>query len=427
MASIEELEQRIDQLENKLTESETRRQQLLAESEKALDIAKHAYKLDHYGFIWVYEWQTKQYVRTQMRVLTPEIAERAVKAKHLADKCIEGRHMVDDLVEGRMIQDKTIEGRSIAPGAVDNTKLAPAAVTAEKLAPECITGDDLPGDIPNGKLANDAVQTRNIKDRNVTSSKIGKGAILPEHISPATFRELVKDLQNQIDALEIAGVAVSNEFGTDPHISISQKTMTDAINKLWQKLEDITGEVLQGISMSVTPDYFISEDGCSVHISANTVETNGIFEHIAFYGNGSLIAEADNVDFFEYDTEIEETTIIKCVARIMGIEYTRQQIVTHYNSFWLGAGTAYSDIMDVEHVIPITNGMRGAYDVDVAQGQHIIIIVGESLAGGFLRADLNSVEIPFTKNTVTIDGKNYKIFTSENVYNAGNYNIDING
>jgi hypothetical protein len=71
--------------------------------------------------------------------------------------------------------------------------------------------------------------------------------------------------------------------------------------------------------------------------------------------------------------------------------------------------------------------MRGAYDVDVAQGQHIIIIVGESLAGGFLRADLNSVEIPFTESTVTVDGKNYKVFTSENVYNVGSYNIDVNG
>jgi hypothetical protein len=83
--------------------------------------------------------------------------------------------------------------------------------------------------------------------------------------------------------------------------------------------------------------------------------------------------------------------------------------------------------MNVDHVIPITNGMRGAYDVDVTQGQHIIIVVGESLAGGFLRADLNSVEINFTESTVTVDGKNYKVFTSEEAYSAGTYNIDING
>ena len=332
-------------------------------------------------------------------------------------------------VETDDLTNKSVTGDKIADRVIDWFHILAKAIHNEHIGDEAVD---------NRTLSDNAVDTRNLRDDSVTPSKVSSDfvdtlvaplidALRRKHDTDVdSLKAKDKDLQNQIDSLEIAGVAVSNEFGTDPHISISQKTMTDAINKLWQKLEDMTGEVLQGISMSVTPDYFISEDGCSVHISANTVETNGIFEHIAFYGNGSLIAEADNVDFFEYDTEITETTIIKCVAKIMGVEYTRQQIVTHYNSFWLGAGNAYSDIMDVEHVIPITNGMRGAYDVDVAQGQHIIIIVGESLAGGFLRADLNSVEINFTESTVTVDGKNYKVFTSEEAYSAGTYNIDIN-
>jgi hypothetical protein len=83
--------------------------------------------------------------------------------------------------------------------------------------------------------------------------------------------------------------------------------------------------------------------------------------------------------------------------------------------------------MNIEHVIPITNGMRGAYDVDVAQGDHIIIVVGDSLAEGFLRADMNSVEIQFTESTVVVNGNSYRVFTSENAYTAGTYNIDING
>jgi len=236
----------------------------------------------------------------------------------------------------------------------------------------------------------------------------------------------LEEIHNQIDSFDEHGIAVSNEFGDDKHISISQKTITDAINKIWQKFEDITGEILQGVNMVVTPEYFISEDGTDVHITANTVDTNGIFEHIAFYGNGALIAEASNVDYFEYDLHIDETTVIMCKAKIMGVEYTRQSVITHYNSFWFGAGNVYSDIMDVEHVIPITNGMRGAYDVHVEEGQKIIIIVGESLADGFLRADLNSVEIPFTESTVTVDNKNYKVFVSE-PWVAGDYNIDING
>ena len=102
-------------------------------------------------------------------------------------------------------------------------------------------------------------------------------------------------------------------------------------------------------------------------------------------------------------------------------------MITHYSSFWLGAGNTYADIMNVDHVIPITNGMRGAYDINISQGQHIIVVVGETLADKFIRADINGIEIEFNKSTVTIGDTNYKVFTSVNTYQAGTINIDING
>lgn len=249
-----------------------------------------------------------------------------------------------------------------------------------------------------------------------------------------TFKAYVESRLKTMD-LEIesflqsaaGGTAITDQFGDSELVAVNQKVHTAAINKIYEILEDITGNIYHGINMVVTPEYFIGEDGATVSITANTTETNGIFEFIEFYINGSLIARGENVDYFTYNTTINETSVIKCVAKILGVEYTREKLITHYNSFWLGAGSTYSDIMDVKHVIPITNGMRGAYDVNVTQGQHIIIVVGESLAGGFLRADLNSVEINFTESTVTVDGKNYKVFTSEEVYSAGTYNIDING
>lgn len=237
-------------------------------------------------------------------------------------------------------------------------------------------------------------------------------------------------LQQLVDSFLVSsqyGVALANEFGDKQYVGITQKALTEAINKIWSKLEDMTGEALQGINMTVTPDFFISEDGADVHIHANTVETNGVFEHIAFYIDGALIAEADNVDVFEHDVHIDTTSIIKCVAKIMGIEYTAQHIITHYNSFWLGAGISASDIMDESHVIPITNGMRGAYDVTVADDEHIIIVVGDSLKEGFIRADMNGFEIPMVESSVTVDGVDYRVFTSVNAYNAGTYNVDING
>ena len=70
--------------------------------------------------------------------------------------------------------------------------------------------------------------------------------------------------------------------------------------------------------------------------------------------------------------------------------------------------------------------MRGAYDVTFNQGDKLFVIVGESLAKGFIRADLNGMEIELTKSEVEVDGNTYKVYTSE-PWNAGSYNIDING
>lgn len=221
--------------------------------------------------------------------------------------------------------------------------------------------------------------------------------------------------------------ALSNSFGNEDYIGISQKTLTSAFNKIWEKINSITGEPDDGITMSVTPKYFVSEDGCTVHIKANTVNTKGIFEYLAFYVNGTLIEETENIDYFEKDIQIEETSVIKCVAKIMGIEYETQDIVTHYNSFWLGAGTTYSDVMKMENLIPINNGMRGAYDINCQDNDNIIIVLGEKLRSGFIRADMNGFEIPFEETSITVEGKNYKVLTSVNRYNAGIYNIDING
>ena len=360
-------------------------------------------------------------------VQTRDIQNGAIQSRHIVENAVNGDKIATRTITGRNISDDAVTGDKIAPNTVTGRNIDKEAISSKHIKERSITGDEFNGNsVIFGKIADDAVQTRNIKDRNVIGRKIALQAIKPEHLAPNTRMEITKDLQNQINSLTIHGMALSNVFGDDPYIGISQKALTDAFNKVWQKLEDITGEILQGFSMVVTPKYFVSEDGCNIHISVNSAETNGVFEKLSFYINGTLVAEAENVDFFEYNTEITETSVVKCVAKIMGVEYERQQVITHYNSFWLGAGTSYTDVMQVTNIIPITNGMRGAYDVEVMDGQSIIIVVGDSLREGFIRADLNGVEIQFTESAVTVDDKQYVVLKSE-PWNAGTYNIDING
>lgn len=351
-----------------------------------------------------------------------------VDTDDIVDRSITSDKIALQAIITELIANLAVTTEKLANGAVTTEKLADLAVVTAKIADLAVTTAKLAnGAVTNEKLADDAVETHNIKNRNVTAAKIALKNILLEHLHPSVLSTLKQDLQNQIDALEIAGVAVSNEFGDDTHIGISQKTMTDAINKLWQKIEDITGEFLQGINMTVTPDYFISEDGATVHVTASTVETNGIFEKIQFFGNGTLIAEYENTDYVEFDTQIDESTVIMCKAKIMGIEYTRQHVITHYNSFFIGAGSTYEDVMNVEHVQPITRGIRGQYEITAEADDHIFIILGESLRQAFMRADISFTEIGFTEQVVTIDDKNYYVLTSVNTYEAGTYKVFING
>jgi hypothetical protein len=127
------------------------------------------------------------------------------------------------------------------------------------------------------------------------------------------------------------------------------------------------------------------------------------------------------------DTHIDDTSVIKCVAQILGIEYTKEVSVSHYSSFWLGAGSSYEDVMVDSNLRQLNEGMVGSYDVEISSsGQHIILVLGESLASDFVRADMNGFEIPMTETTQIVDGITYKVFTSDNIYALGTYNIDIN-
>ena len=57
--------------------------------------------------------------------------------------------------------------------------------------------------------------------------------VLPEHWkqeAPYGMDNII-DLQNQIDSIQIGGWAISQEFGDDEHIGISQKKLTEEFNK----------------------------------------------------------------------------------------------------------------------------------------------------------------------------------------------------
>lgn len=366
-------------------------------------------------------------------VESDDILKGAVTTDKISDLAVTTEKIGDGEVKSRNIAPEAVTTDKIGDGEVKTSDIANCAVTTDKLADGSITGDEIgPGAATNGKIANDAVQTRNIKDRNVTSSKIAQKNILPEHLHqsfvPVVFGPIVKDLQNQIDSLQIHGLAVSNIFGGDPHVGISQKKLSWFANYVLNLLEEALGRTLLGYTWTVTPTYIYGEWPTTVHVSALPTNEGDFFEHIWLYSNNEQVDEVtDPTDSYSFDIDLQQSVNLRMEAQLLGTVYERTERVNHYDSFWLGGGATYADIMNEAHNINFSEGTRLAKDITVADGEHIIIMMGDAWVPAFIRADMNGAEIKFTESTVTIDGKNYKMLTSKSAFEAGTYNIDING
>ena len=265
-----------------------------------------------------------------------------------------------------------------------------------------------------------------LKENSVGTKHLQKGSITANHVSESFLEELTKQVVDTASQ-SFAASFIKNYFGDCSDVTVSQKLLTDTVNSIYEQIREIKGEPSVGFYLTVTPSYYVGENGQDIHIEA--VSTSSIFEKVALYANDELIAgtEAQNVYRKECDTHVEDTTVIKCVATLLGVEYTIKKVISRYTSFWLGAGTSYENIMDVEHLVSVGSSLRGSYEVTCKEGEHLIIILGDSLKRDFIRADLNGFEIPFTTTKVTVDDSNYWVLLSDNIYREGTYTINING
>jgi len=171
MATIEQLERKIEQLENQLQTQMDETRQLIEKSEKALDWAKHSYRVDHYGFIWAWDVNAQKYRKSNMRVCSPEIITMS------------------------------ITGDKLAPGAVTGDKIAPNAITKDKIAPGTLDGKYVLADLnlldlyieENGDIVADLDETiipGEFIDREVTTDEIKDGTIQKEDLNEELQEEI---------------------------------------------------------------------------------------------------------------------------------------------------------------------------------------------------------------------------------------------
>lgn len=317
----------------------------------------------------------------------------------------------------------------------DTADIVNGAITEEKMANDSVSTRTIQYlAVTEPKLADDAVSTRTIQNKAVTPAKLSDD-VVPVVIQPLLdqldrmHRIILRDLQNQINGFYDHGVAVSNFFGDNTNIGISQKTLTYAINRIYDLLEEALDRTLKEFTWEVTPIYVYGQEPTAVTVTALPVEEGGILEHVELWVDGEIIedATAEGVTSYAYTFETNKTVDVTLKAQVLGIPYERSQRVTHYDSFWMGGGSTYTSIYNkTDKVVDVSNGMRTSKNITVESGQYIFIVLGNYLKDAFVRADINGVEIPFLPaDTTTLSG--FTIYKSENTYQAGTYNIDING
>lgn len=120
--TIERLDTKLKTLSQQVNTQKEACDQMLVEANKAIDLSKHLFRVDHCGYIWTYDVEAKEYHKTEMRIgmakLTPEAIDKLIKpliveAAQGFIKAAEDLQITkqDVLISGRNI--KTINGQSI--------------------------------------------------------------------------------------------------------------------------------------------------------------------------------------------------------------------------------------------------------------------------------------------------------------------------
>lgn len=219
---------------------------------------------------------------------------------------------------------------------------------------------------------------------------------------------------------------ISQDLGDSLNKAVSQRTITNVINMIWNKIEEITGESSYGIDMVVTPEYYSGDNGFNLNITARSLDPNGIFQKIKFYVDDKNVGEYENVSTVDiHQIHVSGPCVVKCEATINGRLYIAQKNIYNTSFFWMGAGTTYNEAMTDGNVIDISHGLRIAKDVLFNQGDRLFIIMNRGLVSDFIQADMNGIEIPLN-GPVEVSGEDYVYFSSMNTFRAGTYNIDIN-
>lgn len=233
----------------------------------------------------------------------------------------------------------------------------------------------------------------------------------------------IDDLYTQMQAFlttSESGQAFSNELGDSEVMGVTQKSLTEFINGIYQMIADSSGIEIGDVQISITPDSFFKNDAAVVTVSA--LADYGLFDYVKVYFDGTEVLQKTSVQEFAEQLTISDTTTILVKVRILGREYEYQKTVTMASDFFIGAGNSYEDVYDPSKSIPYDGDPTGRYPVHIEQGQRIYIVLPTADVSKIEQIEINDFNLPMTTSEVGI----YTVYESINTYIEDDCYIDIN-
>lgn len=315
-----------------------------------------------------------------------DIKDKSIFTQHIADRVINWWHIALKAIRNEHIDDEAVDSRTIKKGAIKNDHIGKAEIHSDRFAP-CVE------EWINEKM--------NYKCRLMEKQM-------------AELRQLVTSYTKN-------GIALSNSLGSNQDIGITQWRLTRELVNLNNRINDLAGLPGKGICVTITPDVFITEFDGDV---ALTVTSSGedILEKVKIFVNDEKIIEKEWTEGFIEHFTLHDTSVVKTVVQIMGVEYTDIKVVTKLFPFFIGSGLVWQDAETVENAQVYRGHLNGSYDMTVNNdGDKIYVIIPKRLAYQMIRVDMNGFEVPM----VTHEDGELLIYESTNTYTAGRYNLDI--
>lgn len=256
-----------------------------------------------------------------------------------------------------------------------------------------------------------------IKNKAVTVSKLGDDVI-------AYIENLLEKQKQEIIAIiDEHNKSFVQHFGDSTSIGISQRILTQTIQRINAHLNDIIGVSHSGVfTLTATPEVFWSKDGADVRIQAEV--TDGLFDWLKIYCNDVLIAEVTDTTSYVTHTHITTTSNIKAECSVFGIEYTKSiNIEKVQGVIKIGTGKTLEEALSSASSFIYTGMPSISIEKTITEGDYVWVWQGDDVLVDYTPTVTLNDTITTMMKEEQEEGVAYRSYSS---LNQGTYSITVN-